>query len=396
MNIAILSPTNVESFLMYFSDEEAVNVLKENVQYSAASAVISLVHSFIKTGQYVTLFTLSKNDFEVRSSKMAIIGIEKIDSYPVKFLWANFLNARKIKNALTSRLESLDVIHAHWTYEYAYSTRGISKSTPTFCTVRDWTPYIWTIESLKNKPYWSFRLLMNELVFKNKKTRFIANSPYTAALIKNKYKIDTPIIPNPIRGSFLLDKKRDEINALKILCISSSNDKRKNIECLLLAFQQILKSNPEAVLTLVGPAFTEQQLKGTNWAEKKLLNRVVLKGRVNHEELKELFDQTRIFVSPSLEETFGNTLLESMARKVPVIAGEDSGAIPHVLREGKAGHLCDVSNHNKLAQAILLVHENYEEAKKRADFGYELLMNEYLDTVVFEKHMNLYKEALTV
>src|SRR5690606_32710671 len=116
----------------------------------------------------------------------------------------------------------------------------------------------------------------------------------------------------------------------------------------LLAFQQLLIKYPDAHLSLIGSPFTEKSTRVQEWANKGLLKQVSLIGRVNHDELTIYLDRARIFVTPSIEETFGNTLLEAMARKVPIVAGKDSGAIPYVLEKGRAGFLCDVTNCNNL------------------------------------------------
>jgi glycosyltransferase involved in cell wall biosynthesis len=111
--------------------------------------------------------------------------------------------------------------------------------------------------------------------------------------------------------------------------------------------------------------------------------------------LKHYFDKSSIFISPSLEETFGNTLLESMARKVPIIAGVYSGAIPYVLQQGKAGFLCDVSKSDEIYDTIKYVFENPEKAKAISQVAFSLLLSDYLDTEVMAKHIDLYESYMT-
>ena len=85
---------------------------------------------------------------------------------------------------------------------------------------------------------------------------------------------------------------------------------------------------------------------------------VHLHGWLDREDLKRLLDRASVMVLPSLEETFGNVLLEGMARRVEVVGGRESGAVPAVLGQGKYGVLCDVTDPADLCRALT-------EAEKR-------------------------------
>ena len=64
--------------------------------------------------------------------------------------------------------------------------------------------------------------------------------------------------------------------------------------------------------------------------ELKIKKKVIFKGRVENEELIKYYKNCRVFVFPSLVETFGNTLLEAMSFGRP-IACSDTAAMPEVL-----------------------------------------------------------------
>ena len=71
-----------------------------------------------------------------------------------------------------------------------------------------------------------------------------------------------------------------------------------------------------------------------------------------------------IFVHPSLEESFGLVLVEAINAGLPVVAGENSGAVPWVLANGEAGILVDVKRPEAIARGIaqLLDDENATRA----------------------------------
>lgn len=395
MNIGIASPLDISCLTPYLNRDSDKELIIDNSFNSVATSVHTLIFSLIEEGHYVKIFTLSKNNsFIIKGKGIEIHGVKRYNRYPIKYLWADFINASLLRKNIKNHLSDLDVLHANWTYSYAWAASFYTRELPVFCTVRDWASYIWKIESLKNKITWSFKVLMNNLVFKNYGIHFISNSPYTAAKIKEKYNISTPIIPNPIKDSFLkLDDPLYPKN-LELVCVSSSNDRRKNVKTLLLAFRCLKKKYPDANLSLIGSPFVKGNEIIELWRSEGLLKNVNLVGSVKHDELKRYFDKARIFVTPSLEETFGNTLLESIARKVPVVAGQYSGAIPYVLHHGKAGFLCDVSNVDALYTTILEVHEDEVKIKKVVNDAYKILLSEYLGKDICKKHVLLYKQYI--
>ena len=76
-------------------------------------------------------------------------------------------------------------------------------------------------------------------------------------------------------------------------------------------------------------------------------------------EKKDFFNEIDIFCLPSLRETFGLVLLESMAHSIPVIASNIPG-IDEVIGHGENGMLFTPGDHHDLADKIenLIINEN--------------------------------------
>ncbi|MDO4975505.1 MAG: glycosyltransferase family 4 protein, partial [Alphaproteobacteria bacterium] len=315
MKIGIVAPIDAKSYLAYFQAESDRKILCDYSFDYTVPAVTTLTQSLLKRGHTVLIFTTSIRAFELKTKKLEIYSV-KAARTPLKYIIDGFSLYREINR----HLSGVDVLHAHWTYEFAMGASFFSKKIPVLCTVRDWAPYIWTVISLREKIYWASKVLINKYIQSKKEITFIGNSEYTQNLLKDKLKRNIDFIPNPISNAFILETERLNVNNnVVVLCISSSSisDKRKNVPSLLKAFQLFKMHNNGAKLVLVGD-FSEKDPAMKPYRESGLLEDVEIRGKVAHDRLKEVIDEASFLVAPSIEETFGNTLIESMARKLPV------------------------------------------------------------------------------
>lgn len=101
---------------------------------------------------------------------------------------------------------------------------------------------------------------------------------------------------------------------------------QKGIEHLILAFEKALKSFPSARLVIAGNGNLDDSLKSLVMVcgiEKS----VVFRGFVGEEDLKELYRAADLFVSPSIFEPFGITVLDSANFGAPIIATKNTGCL---------------------------------------------------------------------
>ena len=393
MRIGFSSPVNTSVLMPFVESTVEQQKIKQLGFNSKSPSVDTLVVSLIKKGHFVRIFTMGHENYSYTSPKFDLFIIKANTNYIVRNSWSVFDKSKRIRKVINNNYNDLDIIHSHWTYEYTDSLREISSRIPVVCTVRDWAPYIWKFVAFKDKLLWAFKYIMAQRVFACSHIYFVANSPYTADLLKRKGK-DAPIIPNSISDSFFEDITHIYPEHLEILCISSSDDKRKNIISLLRAFKIVRNKHPNAVLSLVGGCFTNKSQNYSKYLSEGLLEGVELCGHVDHDKLKYFLDKSTMFVTPSLEETFGNTLLESIARKVPTVGGKDSGAVPYVLHYGEAGFLCDVKNPLKIVETIEYITDHIDEASVKADKAYEIIRMEYSESNVANMYINLYSKAI--
>jgi glycosyltransferase involved in cell wall biosynthesis len=393
MHIGIVAPCNVNEFSEYLD-----NASKEKLVFrkSSAPAINTLILELLRTKNRVTVFTTHPvpEMLFLRGNRLHVYIVPEYDRYPGKYLYGCWINAWRLKKCIQQYRSDIELLHANWTYEYAWAAGQFVDMIPVICTVRDWIPNIWLMASAKNKITWSFKYLINFAVFRIKGINFIANSPYIAELIKKKWGKFIPIIPNPIKHAFIRKERAYYPDCFKIVTIAQSNDKIKNIETLLYAFQQFHKKNSVSSLSLIGAPFFSGDKIVKKWGKRGLLEDVNLLGAVKHNDLIDILDNSSLLVHPSLEESFGNTLIEAMARRVPVIGGVYSGAVPYVLDYGKAGCLCNISSANEIASKIELIYKDKAYREYLVTNATELILNKYLDSVILIQHQNLYNEII--
>ena len=132
---------------------------------------------------------------------------------------------------------------------------------------------------------------------------------------------------------------------------------KKGLPVTLRAFALFLRQHPNANLTISGEGPLLGQLQKLS-GELKIDNRVSFTGFVSQEQLREIYDESHIFLHPSQtghdgnQEGIPNSMLEAMASGLPVFATQHGG-IPEAIENGVSGVLVPERDHEKLAAALL-------------------------------------------
>ena len=294
----------------------------------------------------------------------------------LRFFWREMAGMRR-----TIREVKPDVCFAQWTYENAYA--GLTSGYPTLVVAHDspWNVFkaFRNLQTLIKAVYATFLVVP-------KIKRMTVVSPYIADEFKNFRRFrhsDITVIPNGIE--MLRDERegmRDEIGGMRqnipspiphpptIVSISQAG-RLKNSQALFKAWDILKPKHPDWRLLVYGQGMPQ--------------------GMVSREELdRVLREEADLFVSPSLEESFGMVFVEAMRFGVPCIGGEKSGAVPWVICEG--GVVCDVTKPEKLAECIEQVMGDKELRKKLGDRGRQSVRGMFdIEKVVDMYEMELVK-----
>lgn len=350
-----------------------------------------LVAELLKRGQRTTIFT-----FDQKITETIIVNGPLLRIYicPIrKNKKARDFYAIERKFLVNSiHNEKIDFIHAHWTYEYALA--GLDSGVPTLVTARD-APL--TILQYNFSPYQIARTIMATKVIMNTKN-MTAVSPYISQHLKKyfHYYNKISVIPNGFSNEvFSFYKKRAPATNKKIIFAAAISwwGKIKNTGVLLEAFSLARSKLEQTELWLFGhehgPNESAEQLAN----KKGYSNNVRFIGHTDYQNLlNQLSTKVDILVHPSLSESFSNIVVEGLAVGLPVIAGNNGGAVPSTLGYGKAGRLVDMHSPRELADVMI---ELASDKKKRQEWGVAgrtFALEHYRIEQVCDKYQELYEE----
>jgi colanic acid/amylovoran biosynthesis glycosyltransferase len=156
---------------------------------------------------------------------------------------------------------------------------------------------------------------------------------------------------------------------------------KKGLPVTLRAFASFLKRYPNATLTIAGEGPLLRHLQELA-RELKIDNRVSFTGFISHEQLRDLYYGSHIFLHPSEtgpdgnQEGIPNSMLEAMASGLPVFATEHGG-IPEVIEHGMSGVLVPERDDHELAWALLNAVEDPHFLSQIARNGAEVVREKF-------------------
>jgi GalNAc-alpha-(1->4)-GalNAc-alpha-(1->3)-diNAcBac-PP-undecaprenol alpha-1,4-N-acetyl-D-galactosaminyltransferase len=173
------------------------------------------------------------------------------------------------------------------------------------------------------------------------------------------FKNKTHVIPNPI-----VDPKTRHVvkNHQGFHLVSAGRlAYGKNFEWLIRTFVEIQKRVPEARLTIYGRGEKESELINLIRIL-GLESSVTLAGYTTnvHEKLA----QADLYVMPSLQEGFPNSLCEAMAVGLPVVAFHCHEGLKEIVRNGQNGFLVEMNNQNAFVEKVVQLSQDRELREK--------------------------------
>jgi len=365
--VAVIGPACPAEFAAYFDGADAERLAK--LPGLGGQPVNALVHALLAAGISVDLITLDR-----QLDPLQLHTAVAIESPALSVFVAPYRTRARIRAADAFRAErqaieaalarsSADILHAHWTYEFALP--AVSSRRPHLVTAHD-APL--TVLHMLPDPYRAVRAVLAARVGAAAEA-MTAVSPSLATRLHRQmfYRGEVSVIPN------IVPEQVPRVGVLAggpVLSVGSDSS-LKNIRKLVRAFALVRRHRPASRLQLVGPGL------GTGhdlhlWARQGgLATGVEFLGVRAHHEVLQLMATASVLCHPSREESFGMTVAEAMSLGVPIVAGRRSGAMPWMLNEGAGGVLVDVESTKALAAGIMEVLTEERDTDRRAQHSVE-------------------------
>jgi len=212
-------------------------------------------------------------------------------------------------------------------------------------------------------------------------------------------------------------KKRYSIKGDLILNINRI-DPSKGIENLIKSFPKLykylLKKDKSVKLNLIIAGMIEEKNKWYYERLMNLINKIEEKSiresigifqNISEEDKMGLFNLAKVFVLTSLLEPFGITIVEALAKDVPVIASGVEGPrdimgvkeVPEPFKLAKGGILVNYDNPSKRAnnlfEALKYCFTNYSKVKKIAKQGKIKTLEKYAWEALVKEKIKIYEKV---
>jgi glycosyltransferase involved in cell wall biosynthesis len=156
----------------------------------------------------------------------------------------------------------------------------------------------------------------------------------------------------------------------------------KNVDLLLVAYQQVRAAYPSARLLMVGDFSSRPDFVRRARAEA-----VIFAGRMDHDQLPAYYQMADVYVHSSRYEGFGKVLVESLAAGTPVVATRGDGPC-EIVRDGETGRLT-AHTPDALAAAILDLLDDPARAKVVGETG----QRDVLERFDYERQLDAIVES---
>lgn len=298
------------------------------------------------------------------------------------------------------RNSGCDLIHAHWTYEFAAS--ALASGLPHLITAHDAPLAIQRyFITTRAAPHWLCRLLLAAYVLKRAR-RLTAVSPYLADHLRHVFhpRAEITVVPNGVNDR-LFDRgaqrspTKSKGKSIMIATVLEGFSKRKNAKIGLKGFAIFRQQYPDARLRMFGTDFGVGQ-SAHQWAKQHGLDEGVdFMGKVPQAGLFDsLVNDTDVLLHPALEESHPMAICEAMALGLPVIGGQSSGGVPFTLDEGRAGLLVNVRSPAAVAEGLARMAQESAIREHFSHTGWNFARSHFSVSQMVEAYGSIYREVL--
>lgn len=235
-------------------------------------------------------------------------------------------------------------------------------------------------------------VLFNESQFLTINTSYLVGK--IMALGANKDKIR--IVPMGIDTTFFKNKKQKTLQKSKSIYLISVGRliELKGYAYAIKSVKQLVEAGYDVKYTIVGEGKTEKELNDLI-SSLNLGDRVFLVGNKNQLEIRDLLDESHIFLMSSITDSSGRAeaqgvvTAEAQAMSLPVVAFS-SGGVVDTLLDKKTGLLVPEKDIDAYAKAIEALINNLEKYKHFSFEARKFAESNFSNKIMAERFMALY------
>lgn len=269
-------------------------------------------------------------------------GVAKLFGYAKWFIQS--------KSLIDSLIKNIDIIHVHGAL--------LNGSLAVYCKKKYNIPFVITehtgpFQNVVNTPY------------KKQKVKQIMELADAVLTVSEHVKSEifsqhihpkrVDVTYNPLNAQIFKLKPQTRKNQM---VFAGRFDENKGLMRTATAFKEFLNHHPDWNLIVCGDGREKKEL--LNFIEKNQLeNKIIYKGMLDEKALAEVFNESKIFVSPTEFESFGMAIAEALACGCVVITTNQTAPKEYV--KDFAGILINPKEVKELTQAMQNIASNYSK-----------------------------------
>ena len=355
-----------------------------------ASFVPKISNFLVENGHNVKIICLSEVGNNHIEDNLDVIRIRRSNNLPIRWLktiyqivkngrnsdliFVNGLGVESAIAALMLKKKLIRKIVGDPVWERAYNQKKTSESFDEFQNNK----HSFLIEVQKLLRNWSVNSAEVVITPSDHLKNFVSELGFNNEILKINNGVD------------ITDIKRTNVHKADInLLIISRLVIQKNINIVIEAME--LLDNKNVKLSIIGEGGEFNKLEGVIH-ELNLQNRVQLLGKIDNNKISQFLLTADIFIQASDYEGLPHSVLEAINYEIPILSTEVGGC-KDLLNDGERGFIIPIPPDKKIiAENIIYIINNKDEATKRADAAKEFISKEYSFLVQANQYMKIFQQ----